>query len=469
MGIFINQAPRAMESSLFKKRREDLCALVRARYGETNTGGSIVLFAAIEMGSYSFVQDATFYYFTGVNEPGAILVIDIQSAHTTLLVPTYNIDRSRWVSSVITPSVEMAKQVGMDDVIALGAPLKGYAASLLFVREGYQNLLTLLSKVVENRGILVSTVPAVDIDEYRVQRYMIEQLGRFNELFSYDRWVDATDDIASLRRSKDMQEIEFLNHAIAITQDAFNKAVEGLIDGANEAQVHGMISYAMLSQDAQPAYPPIVAAGKNSTILHYHVNNGPIANGDLVLIDAGARYNHYCADITRTYPASGKFTATQRARYELVLATQEHVAQHAAPGMWLKNDTDHDRSLYHIAKKFLATQGDGADRYFLHGIGHFLGLEVHDVGNYRFPLQEGDVITIEPGIYIEEESLGIRIEDNYWIVKGGAVCLSEGIVKSVDGIESLMDEKKQYPLSDDGVSDDDLFNDFSFDESLIAH
>ncbi len=190
---------------------------------------------------------------------------------------------------------------------------------------------------------------------------------------------------------------------------------------------------------ARAAFPSIVATGKNATILHYTLNNAQLKNGDLVIIDIGAEYDYYAADITRTYPVSGFFTKRQREVYDLVLEAQEYIAALAKPGMWLSNKDEQDKSLNHLAKKYLEERGYG--KFFPHGIGHFLGLDVHDVGDAKQPLESGDVITIEPGIYIPEESLGVRIEDDYWIVEDGAMCLSEYIPKQAKEIEQMMKEK----------------------------
>src|SRR6185436_7465046 len=138
------------------------------------------------------------------------------------------------------------------------------------------------------------------------------------------------------------------------------------------------------------------------------------------------------------YPVSGTFTKRQREVYDLVLETQEYIASIAKPGMWLSNKNKPEQSLNDLAKKYLTERGYGS--YFPHGIGHFLGLDVHDVGDYALPLREGDVITIEPGIYIPEENLGIRIEDDYWIVKDGVVCLSEFIPKRAEDIEAVVQQ-----------------------------
>jgi Xaa-Pro aminopeptidase len=167
--------------------------------------------------------------------------------------------------------------------------------------------------------------------------------------------------------------------------------------------------------------------------------------------------------LTRTYPVSGTFSKRQKELYQIVLDTQKYVASLAKPGMWLKNKDKVDQSLHHLAVKFLAKHG--YDKYFPHGIGHFLGLEVHDVGDSSVPLHEGDVITIEPGIYIPEENIGIRIEDNYWITKDGAVCLSENVFKEVEEIEEVLqnalsdeqDDSEEYDdWNDEGDEEDDI-------------
>jgi Xaa-Pro aminopeptidase len=220
----------------------------------------------------------------------------------------------------------------------------------------------------------------------------------------------------------------------------------------------------MIASHARTSFPSIVASGKNGTVLHYNQNSGTVKNGDLVVVDIGAELDNYCADLTRTYPVSGTFTKRQKELYNIVLETQEHIASLAKPGMWLKNKDKVDKSLHHLAVKFLANRG--YDKYFPHGIGHFLGLDVHDVGDYSVPLHEGDVITIEPGIYIAAENIGIRIEDNYWITKDGAICLSERLPKDADDIEDLMqqalsgesDDEDEYEDEDEEDFDDEDFN-----------
>ena len=186
--------------------------------------------------------------------------------------------------------------------------------------------------------------------------------------------------------------------------------------------------------------------------------------GDVVVIDIGASYKRYCADVSRTYPVSGVFTQRQKELYDIVLETQEYIAAFAKPGMWLNNAEEPSKSLNHLAREFLKERG-GYDTYFPHGIGHFVGLDVHDVGDSKIPLSKGDIITIEPGIYIPEERIGIRIEDMYWIVEGEAVCLSDSFPKTTIEIEELMrhnlvkdQEPAQKSMHDNFLSDFEVGN-----------
>jgi Xaa-Pro aminopeptidase len=241
-----------------------------------------------------------------------------------------------------------------------------------------------------------------------------------------------------------------------LAQEAAARSIE---QDQLECEVQASLEYIFTASGASAAFPSIVGSGKNSTILHYTVNSALLKNGDLVVVDIGAQYNQYCADITRTYPVSGSFTKRQREIYTIVLETQEYIAELAKPGYWLNNKNHPEKSLHHLAKAYLAKRG-GYDKYMPHGIGHYLGLDVHDVGDYSRPLQEGDVFTIEPGIYIPAENIGVRIEDDYWMVKDGVVCLTEQLVKKPEDIEALMsateDDDAEYESSMlDDIDDED--------------
>jgi Xaa-Pro aminopeptidase len=193
-----------------------------------------------------------------------------------------------------------------------------------------------------------------------------------------------------------------------------------------------------------------VGSGPNSTIPHYFANNRQLEDGELVVVDIGAEYQYYTADITRTYPVSGKFTPRQREIYQLVLDAQTEAAKQVKTGTTLLMPLTGFVREYFRKSPLRAKGEDGKeytmDHFFIHGLGHYLGMDVHDVGNYAKPLQVGEVFTIEPGIYIKSENLGIRIEDDY-LLTGGLEKLSKDIPSDPDEIERRIAEAKSTPAS----------------------
>lgn len=419
--------------SVYSLRRNDLIQAIKKEHQVES--GVVVLFAGFEHECRTFEQERTFYYFTGITEPGVVLVLDLKG-RSTLYIPNCFEERKKWMVSPIELTQRNAQQLGFDEIRLLGESSTGYNLHPFFPQQEYTHLLTTLNNVAQQKSSIFTVVPD-NAHEYVEQRLVLERLHAFVPEIS-GSMIDISRIIAQMRRKKDMREIENLYKAIEITSMAHEAAAQAIRDGVTECEVQASLEYIMTSSGATQAFPSIVAGGKNGTILHYLANSGTIRNGDLVVVDIGAAYNYYCADLTRTYPVSGTFTKRQRELYNLVLETQEYIASIAKPGYWLKNQDEPDKSLHHLAVKFLAERG--YSQYFTHGIGHFLGLDVHDVGDYKVPLQEGDVITIEPGIYIPEEGIGIRIEDDYWVVKDGVVCLSEHLPKHPDEIEAIVQQ-----------------------------
>ena len=434
--------------SLYASRRKDLASAV---YQEHKKDGVIILFAGFENERIRFRQESSFYYYTGITEPGCVAVIEADGK-TTLWIPHTTTKRAQWVEADIPLISDNAKKFNLQAIQFLGGQSFGYQFHPFFVLEEYEYFIEFLHECLRNNQTIFTLNPT-DAASYAEQRLVLERLQKFVSDFSVQ---DISPLVHAARRRKDMHEIELLYRAIDITALAQEAAARAIAEGVNEAEVQASLEYMMTGSQARIAFPSIVAGGKNGTILHYSSNNASLQNSDLVVVDIGAEYEYYCADITRTYPVTGQFSARQRELYTLVLQTQQYVADLAKPGYWLSNKEHPEKSLHHLAKKFLDDRGYG--RYFVHGIGHFLGLDVHDVGNYKEPLQEGDVFTIEPGIYIPEENIGIRIEDNYWVAKDTVVCLSEHLPKSITEIESLMREAKD--------SDDEFFEE---DENEMAH
>jgi Xaa-Pro aminopeptidase len=244
--------------------------------------------------------------------------------------------------------------------------------------------------------------------------------------------------VDSLRLVKDVEEIARMRKAIDITALGHVAAMQAARPGMWEYEIEAVLEAAFRRNGADRlGYPSIVGSGPNSVTLHYDVNRRQTRDGDLVVMDAGAEWGQYTADVTRTFPVNGKFTARQKAIYDLVLATQQAAFDSTRPGATMAR-------LDGVAREYMRAHsgtlcGDQTcDAYFIHGLGHWLGMDVHDVGDYSTPLAPGMVLTLEPGIYLPRESLGVRIEDDVLVSATGAEWLSARAPKTTAEIERLM-------------------------------
>ncbi len=416
----------------FKLRRENLVNLVKQKFPEVKNG-IILFFGNFEQEAIKFRQESSFYYFTGISEPGTAFSLNLDGTSNFYAANTGQ-SRAHWIANCIDPLTCKPADIGFDELNYLGEKIKGYEFYPFFDSEEYMNLISYLREVINKNGKIFTLNPQ-NQRQYFEQRFILNRINQFLPGFE-NSLIDISPIVAKMRRKKSQKEIEALYKVVDITILGQEAAIQVIESGKFENEVQAAIEYVFTVSNCELAFPSIVGSGKNSTILHYVANNKKMEKNDLVVVDIGAKFEHYCGDLTRTYPVSGKFSKRQREIYEIVLETQEYIADIARPGLWLSNKEKPDESLNHIAREFLKEKN--YEKYFLHGIGHFLGLDVHDVGDYANPLEPGDVITIEPGIYISQENIGVRIEDNYWIVEDGVVCLSEHLPKSVDEIEKLM-------------------------------
>jgi len=264
-----------------------------------------------------------------------------------------------------------------------------------------------------------------------------------------------------LRLFKSRAELRVMRRAAKVAADAHLRAMRAGLPGRNEADVEAELLHTFRSNHAVPAYEPIVGAGANACVLHYRANNAPIADGDLLLVDAGAEVDCYASDITRTFPANGRYSTEQRAIYELVLAAQQAAIDEVRPGnSWI---APHDAAVRTITKGLVKLgllkgtleenlKNESYKPYFMHKTGHWLGLDVHDVGDYRIDgeyreLEPGMAMTVEPGIYIAPDAkgvaakwrgIGVRIEDDVVVTKQAPVVLTDGVPKDPDLIEQLL-------------------------------
>jgi Xaa-Pro aminopeptidase len=257
-----------------------------------------------------------------------------------------------------------------------------------------------------------------------------------------------------IRAIKTKEEIVVVQKAIDITENTFRKLLKFIQPGVNEYEIEAEIWHSFLSQRATgPAYGSIIASGDNARTLHYVSNNAVCKSGDLILMDFGAEYGGYNADLTRTIPVNGKFSARQKQVYNACLHLHNYAKSILKPGISVVDYTEKvgDEATKQFVKIGLLNKSDIKNedpanrayrKYLYHGISHHLGIDVHDLGTRTAPIQAGMLFTIEPGIYIEEEQMGIRIENNFWITKSGSIDLMKNIPITVEEIETLMKKKK---------------------------
>jgi Xaa-Pro aminopeptidase len=241
--------------------------------------------------------------------------------------------------------------------------------------------------------------------------------------------LDGSGDVHEMRRLKDASEVASIERAVAITAKAVARVIDVLRPEMMESEIEGEITRVYRAAGAKHSFDPIVGAGRNALSLHYKENNGPIDDRALLLIDTGASIEDYCADISRTFPVGGRFTDRQREVYEAVLRAEKAAIEAAKPGVLMGD-------LHAIAWEEIDRAG--LSEHFIHGLGHHIGLETHDVGDLYRPLQPGAVITVEPGVYIPDEGIGIRIEDDVLITESGCRVLSAAIPREADEIERAM-------------------------------
>ena len=280
----------------------------------------------------------------------------------------------------------------------------------------------------------------------REYRFITEMRARY-PLHHYDRAAKIMKEVRSI---KSKAEVEVLQRAIDITENTFRRLLKFVKPGVMEYEIEAEIFHSFLSQRSTgPAYGSIIAGGDRARTLHYVSNNQECKNGELILMDFGAEYGGYCADLTRTIPVNGKFSARQKVVYNACLHLHNYAKSILKPGISIVDYTEKigDEATSQFVKIGLITKADVKNednenrayrKYLYHGISHHLGVDVHDLGTRTAPIKAGMVFTIEPGIYIEEEQMGVRIENNFWITKNGNIDLMKNIPVTIEEIERLM-------------------------------
>jgi Xaa-Pro aminopeptidase len=395
-------------------------------------GGALVLFAPTEAEGpnnlYGFRQDDNFYYLTGWSEPGAALLINSNPYVEILFLAEHNVTQEKWTGPKLGPEDPKAPaQTGFDKVESLDKMHDELVKILPQPRA------TVYSDPGANGQTTASTGP-------------VEWLRRGNAFPNYVAFRDAKPLIARLRMVKDAGEMHMITRATDASAAAHRAALKFIRPGVNEREISALMQYEFGKRGCErPAYAPIVGSGFYSTVLHYSADSQTMQDGDILVMDVAGEYSMYATDITRTAPVNGKFTARQREIYNIVLASQEAAMQAFQVGKskLATSRTDPD-SLYKVAFDYINTHGkdlhgEPLGKYFIHGLGHHVGLNVHDANDPALPLDKGMVFTLEPGIYIPEEKLGVRIEDMFAVgADGKLVMLSHDLPRTADEVEAAM-------------------------------
>lgn len=384
-------------------------------------GEACIIFANQAENLRKFSQDNNFLYFTGLNIPNAILVL-IKSADAVqemLFIERGIPEREVWDGKKMTK--DEAQEISE---IRRVLYLDEYDATMSM-------WCPMLNKIHANIGFVALDQPL---------NYALYRLEPLRIRFPQIQIADITPLITPLRKVKDAWEIEQMQKAIDITGEGILDIIRQARASMYEYELEAMLFYRMQRSGAHHwGFAPIIASGINAATLHYGQNNCRIEEGQLVLMDVGAAYNNYSADITRCFPVSESFSDRQKQIYQLVLDVQKEIIEMIKPGVSLMDLQVKTREL--LAESALAIglikDLDEITRYYMHGVSHFLGLDTHDLGGRNAILEVGNVITVEPGIYIPEENLGVRIEDDVLVTESGNCVLSHNIPKEISEIEEI--------------------------------
>lgn len=366
-------------------------------------------------GEYPFVVNRNFYHLSQINEPNLMLVIS--NDQDILFIEESDEHFEKWVGKKISKKIAKEKS-NIEDI----RYLKDFDIKML---KEYKNIYLDLEKD--------------QINDYPTLAQKFKEEHKLNAIDGYNI-------IAKSRSTKSEKEVSQVMQALKTTKAGLNNIMQSLKPNKKESYFEAHFDFVLKSENVIHAFDTIAASGSNATTLHYVTNDDVALNNELILFDLGATSNLYCADISRTYPVNGKFTKRQKELYEMVLAANEMVINKIKPGVTMGELNDlvvkfYEKELFRLN---VIKAADQVKDYYYHGVSHSLGLDTHDVGLDRStPLVAGNLITVEPGIYISKEKIGIRIEDNILVTETGCINLSSDIIKSVSDIEEYMQSVKE--------------------------
>jgi Xaa-Pro aminopeptidase len=416
-------------NAIYQARRE---ALARELHG-----GVALLFGDYEptMEYQDFRQDEDFYYLTGWNEPGAALIVaDAVPARADKPALPY-----REVLFLPERNLRAEQYTGVK-LDAASPNVTGITG----VREVHS--IRDLPAILGERGLRSIWTQLDNLHAKDALAFTQSTLGSGEEVAAQD----VRDLTKPLRSVKDPGEIELLRKAADASVKAQTAAILAIHPGVNERAISGIITGTLLANGCErPSYPSIVGSGMNATVLHYSADDANMQSGGLVVMDAAGEYSMYASDVTRTVPVNGHFTDRQREIYNIVLGAQRAAAAAFVSGKSTLYNREHpEDSLDGVARAYIRSHGKDLhgqplDKYFIHGLGHSVGIDVHDPMDYSKPLGPGSVFTIEPGIYLPEEKIGVRIEDTFYVDKDGKLQdFIAGLPHTPEEIEALMQKRQ---------------------------
>jgi Xaa-Pro aminopeptidase len=376
-------------------RELDGCVALLAAQGETSRV------------TEDYRQDGDFLWLTGLSEGEAWVLLAPKAKYdrSVLFLRPRDPERERWTGPRDPLSPALRERHGVDRVLR-GRPDR-----------------TAVTAAMGSECVAV-IAPVGDVKDERPDAVLSRQVAQALGL----RLVYKRDLLARLRAAHDPQELPLLERAIEITRAGHEAAARATVAGVTERDVQTKIEYAFFSNGATGlSYGSIVGSGSNGAVLHWVRNDRALAAGDLVVIDAAAEYGRYASDVTRTYPVSGRFTDEQARAYRAVYQAQEDIFAAIKPGVSMAD-------LQKVAEASL--KRSGYLEAFIHGFGHFVGLDVHDAGRYDLPLPVGAVFTVEPGVYLPDEGFGVRIEDEVLVTETGYRLLSSKIPRKLEEVEA---------------------------------
>lgn len=418
---------------IFKKRRDELISALTDN--EMIILSSQPLYYRQHDVTFPYRQDSFFYYLTGFEESNACLVLRKKSPSSILFVQKNDPERELWDGALFGP--DRAKSAFLMD-------------ACIDVEEFQDTLLNLLKDITN-----IYRIRSVNkVFDHELDQVFVEQKAKYPDRRTPYRFLDARDLISKRRMIKSEFEIEQIRKACQISTLAHTQVMKACKPGVTERYLHGMFIQSFMSQQAvRESYGGIFASGDHALILHYMDNADTCQDGDLMLVDAGAEWEYYASDLTRTFPVNGKFSSEQKIIYNHVLDIQKELIQAVRPGVTHRSiNTKALELVFSVLKQEgIVKNKKDIRNFYPHGFGHLLGLDVHDVycldeDDATFTLQAGMTLTVEPGIYIPRSAdvpekfkgIGIRIEDNVLVTEKSSEVLSCHLPKEVDEIESLM-------------------------------